>query len=240
MNEKTNTGTRRLFVALVVLAVLVAGVLICDGYRLRTITYEGLTRYTEEEFSAKIRGGFLNSFTPFFCWSDTFNRKEIPFVEKYEIKYIDRRTAKVTVHEKRVTGCVVVMGRYMFFDKDGIVVESADTLPEGIPVITGLKFNEIVLYKELKIQKQSLFHVILEISRLIEKNNLPVKEVVFDSDYSITLHLENLSVLLGKRTSYDDALNALDEILLSVSGRSGTLDMQNYTPENGEVILKEQ
>lgn len=240
MNEKTNTGTKRLLILLVVLAVFVAGALICDSYRLKTITYEGLTRYTEEEFSAKIHGGFPDSFTPFFCWSDTFNRKEIPFVEKYEIKYIDRQTAKVTVHEKRVTGCVVIMGRYMFFDKDGIVVESADTLPDGIPVITGLKFNEIVLYKELQVQKQSLFDVILQISRLIEQNNLPVREIAFDSNYSVTLQLDHLSVLLGKRTSYDETLNALDEILLSVAGRSGTLDMQNYTSENGEVILKEQ
>jgi len=240
MNEKTNTGTKTLLTVLVVMAVLLATVLICDSYRLKTITYEGLTRYTEEEFSAKIKDGFLSSFTPFFCWSDTFYQKEIPFVEKYEISYRDRSTAKVTVHEKRVTGCVIVMGRYMFFDKDGIVVESADTLPEGIPVITGLKFKEIVLYKELQVQKQSLFDVILQISRLIEQNNLPVREIAFDSDYSVTLQMDNLSVLLGKRTSYDEALNALDEILESVAGRSGTLDMQNYTPENGEVILKEQ
>lgn len=240
MKETMSTGTKRFLFLFGVIAVLVAGVLFCNSYRLKIITYDGLTRYTEEDFSAKIQQGFFTSFTPFFCWSDIFSQKEIPFVEKYEIKYIDRQTAKVTVHEKRVTGCVVVMGRYMFFDKDGIVVESADTVSDDVPVITGLQFDEIVLYKELRVQKQSLFDIILQISRLIEQNKLPVKEIAFDSDYSVTLHLENLSVLLGKQISYDEALNALDEILLSVNGRTGILDMRNFTPENGEVILKDQ
>ena len=240
MNEKINTGTKRILFIFGVILVLLTGALFLNRYRVQSIQYEGLTRYTEEEFSSRIQEGFFNAFTPFFCWSDTFFQKEIPFIEKYEIRYSDRQTAKVTVHEKRVIGCVIVMGRYMFFDKDGIVVESSDTLPEGIPVITGLKFNEIVLYKELQVQKQSLFDVILQISRLIEQNSLPIREISFDNNYSVTLHLDNLTVLLGKRTSYDEAMNALKDILVSVAGRSGTLDMQNYTSENGEVILKEQ
>lgn len=222
---------------LVLLAVLVWG---HHLYRLNHITIEGLTRYTEEEFKEKLEHKLFSSVTPLFCLTDTFFQKEIPFVEKYEISYVDSHTARVVVHEKRVTGCVIIMGRYMFFDKDGIIVETAPELVEGVPVITGLEFNEIVLYQKLQVQKQSLFDTILQLTRLIEKNGLSVQKIAFDSGYEVTLYADGLVVLLGKKTSYDEPLNALAGIMASLQGRIGTLDMRNYSRENADVILKQQ
>ena len=223
-----------------VLLVLAAGIWGYNTFRLKNIEINGLTRYTEAEFTGKLEQGFLTSLTPVFCLVDNLYQKEIPFVEQYEIEYVDRQSARIYVHEKRVTGCVIIMGRYMFFDKDGIIVESSDTVLPGIPVIKGLKFDEIALYRKLKVQKESLFDTILELARLIEKHGLPVQEISFDSGYKVTLELEGITVQLGKRTSYDEVLNALSGILASIPGRKGLLDMQNYSSENGEVIFKEQ
>ena len=247
MKEQENDYTKdkwlsvkQMLVILGVLALLAAGIWGYNSFRLKEITVEGLSRYTKDEFLNKLESDVLFGLTPVYCLQDSLTQKNIPFVEKYEIEYIDRHTARIVVHEKRVTGCVIVMGRYMFFDKDGIVVESADSLLEGVPVITGLKFDEIVLYKKLNVQKQSLFDTILELTRLAEQKNIITKEISFDSNYAVTLYLDDITVLLGKRTSYDEQINALSGILESLQGRTGILDMQNYSKENGEVILKEQ
>ncbi len=236
--KEKGLSIKHMLIILGVLAIVAAGIWSYNLYRLKNIMVEGLTRYTEEEFIQKLDQSFFTSVTPFFCLSDTFSQKEIPFVEQYEIDYVDRQTARIRVHEKRVTGCVMIMGRYMFFDKDGIVVESSDSRIEGIPVITGLEFDEIILYRELQVQKQSLFNTILNLTRLIELNQISVQEISFDSGYAVTLSLENVTVLLGKRTSYDEVINALSGILDSIGDRTGTLDMRTYTVENGEVILK--
>ncbi len=247
MKEQENDYTKdkwlsvkQMLVILGVLALLAAGIWGYNSFRLKEITVEGLSRYTKDEFINKLESDVLFGLTPVYCLQDSLTQKNIPFVEKYEIEYIDRHTARIVVHEKRVTGCVIVMGRYMFFDKDGIVVESADSLLEGVPVITGLKFDEIVLYKKLNVQKQSLFDTILELTRLAEQKNIITKEISFDSNYAVTLYLDDITVLLGKRTSYDEQINALSGILESLQGRTGIIDMQNYSKENGEVILKEQ
>lgn len=229
-----------LIITLGVLAVFAAGIWGYNLYRLKNVSFEGLTRYSEAEFLEQLDSGFFTSLTPCFCLSDTFLQKNIPFVEKYEIDYIDRQTAKIVVHEKRITGCVIVMGRYMFFDKDGIIVESSDALVEDVPVVTGLEFDEIVLYKPLKVQKQSLFDTILELTRLIELNGISAEKIDFDANYEVTLHLKDISVMLGKKTNYDGQMNALAGILQSLPGRTGTLDMRNYSGENGDVIFKEQ
>jgi len=247
MNEQENDYTKekwlsvkQMIVILSVLALLAAGIWGYNSFRLKKITVEGLTRYTKEEFLNKLESDVLFGLTPVYCIQDSLAQNNIPFVEKYEIEYMDSHTARIIVHEKRVTGCVVVMGRYMFFDKDGIVVETSDSRLEGIPVITGLKFDEIVLYKKLTVQKQSLFDTILELTRLTEQKGIVTNEISFDSNYEVTLYLEEITVLLGKRTSYDEQINALSGILESLQGRTGVIDMQNYTKENGEVILKEQ
>lgn len=246
MDEKENNFTKetwlsvkQMLIILVILAVFAAGVWGFNSYRLKNITVEGLSRYTKEEFLQKMESGFPFVLTPVYCLQDSLNQKNIPFVEKYEIEYTDSHTARIIVHEKRVTGCVIVMGRYMFFDKDGIVVESSDTRLDDVPVVTGLKFNEIVLFQQLNIQKQSLFNTILELTRLIDDKNIKVNEISFASNYEVTLYTDNVTVLLGKRTSYDEQINALDGILDSLQGRSGTVDMQNYTKENKDVFLKE-
>lgn len=247
MKEQENNYTKdnwlsvkQMMVILGVLALLAAGIWFFNNYRLKNVTIDGLTRYTKDEFLQKMEDGFPFVLTPVYCLQDSLMQKKIPFVEKYEIEYVDGHTARILVHEKRVTGCVIVMGRYMFFDKDGIVVETADSRLNGVPVITGLKFNEIVLFQQLNIQKQSLFDTILELTRLIEDKSIVVNEISFSSNYEVTLHLENFTVLLGKRTSYDEQLSALKGILDSLQGRNGTVDMRNYSKENDDVFLKEQ
>lgn len=237
--KEIGLSVKQMIMILLVLAAMAVLVWSYNLYRLKNITIDGLSRYTEAEFIDKLESGFLTTITPFFCLSDSFAQQEIPFVERYEIDYVDRQSARILVHEKRVTGCVIIMGRYMFFDKDGIVVETSTAPVNGIPVITGLEFDEIVLYQKLNVQKQSLFDTILQITRLIEQNNITINEISFNSNYEVTLYLENLTVLLGKRTSYDESINALSGILASIQGKTGTLDMRNYSRENGDVILKE-
>lgn len=237
---KENISVRLMLGILAVLALMAVLIWGYNLYRLKNITIEGLTRYTEEEFKKKLERNVLTSVTPFFCLTDTFSPEEIPFIEKYEISYVDSHTARIVVHEKRVTGCVIIMGRYMFFDKDGIIVETSNEQLEGVPIITGLEFDEIVLYQKLRVQKQSLFDTILELTRLIEKNGISVQKIAFDSGYEVTLYADGLVVLLGKKTSYDEALNALVGIIASLKGRTGTLDMQNYSKENADVIFRQE
>lgn len=240
-------SVRQMLGILAVLLILSVAIWSYNTYRLKQIHIEGLTRYSEAEFCEKLGNRVWYSVTPFFCLADTLAQKKIPFIEKYEILYQDPQTARIVVHEKRVTGCVIIMGRYMFFDKDGMVVESSSTRVEGVPVVTGLEFNEIVLYQKLQVQKQSLFDTILNLTRLIEHNGIAVQEIAFDTNYEVTLSVGGFSVLLGKKTSYDEALNALSGILDAltsgvlgaVTEQKGTLDMRNYSQENQEVILKQ-
>lgn len=62
---------------------------------------------------------------------------EIPFIAKTVIDIKWPSTINITVYEKSIIGYVYYYGSYMYFDKDGTVVESSYELLDGIPEIKG-------------------------------------------------------------------------------------------------------
>ena len=61
------------------------------------------------------------------------------------------------MYTKRAWWAVSYMSSYMYFDKDGIIVESSSQKLPGIPWITGLKFGHIVLYQKLPVESERGF-----------------------------------------------------------------------------------
>ena len=64
------------------------------------------------------------------------------------------------------------------------------------------------------------------------------KDIEFNSNYEVTLFCGDITVELGKKETYDEAVNALNGILKTIQTRTGCLDMRNYSKENSDVILK--
>ena len=85
----------------------------------------------------------------------------------------------------------------MYFDKDGIVVESSSKLYSGVPQIEGLKFTSIVLGSKLDAGDDSVFSDILELTQAFEKYNLDIDKVYFDSSYNVTLYMNEVKIILG-------------------------------------------
>lgn len=245
MSGKKRAGNEagRLFkFRLAVLGILFLMAVVIWGYnllRLKTIEYEGLTAYTEQEFT-KLLGDSpaMGNTYLFYLRHMLFPKKEIPFVEGYDVRLVSGSAVHVQVYEKLVIGCVEIMGKYMYFDKDGIVVESSSERLQGVPLVTGLKFHQIVLYEKLQVQKQSLFTKILNLTRLLLQHGIEAECVQFSSDYEVSLLCGDIKVLLGRRDTYDVQLAALRGILDAAAEQAGTLDMRSYSRENPDVILK--
>lgn len=225
----------KLGLILALLFVLTAAVRI--NFKLTSITFEGSTKYTDEELKELILPKGKSKLSFMLYLENKFgNEVTIPFVERYDVEMVDKNAVKVQVYEKTVIGCVEVMGGYMYFDKDGIIVESVNEPLEGIPIISGLKFSKIVLHEELEVQKKSIFEIILNLTRLINKNELLVDKVYFNSNLEVTLYSNDCKILLGKRDTYDVQIAALKSVLRSAEGMKLSFDMRNYTEKNTDII----
>lgn len=233
-------GIWRLVRFLAVLVVLAAGVFLFAGvYQTEAITVEGLTYYTEEEFLARISGEAARKNTVLFRLEQLKNgAPQIPYIESYDVIVEGNNVIRIEVYEKILVGGVKVMGQYLYFDKDGYVTESSVELLPGVPLIKGLEFDRIVLYEKLKIQKDELYDVILNLTKLIWEYKLPVETVIFNGKGEVELEVGTISVALGKRKVYDIPLQKLAELYSSVADRNLYIDLSRYQGGKGDFTAK--
>ena len=55
----------------------------------------------------------------------------------------------------------------MYFDKDGIVVETSEQRTPGIPQVAGLQFGYVVMNEKLPVENEEVFEDILDITQLL-------------------------------------------------------------------------
>ena len=116
--------------------------------------------------------------------------KEITFVADYDMIFRSPFKVEVMVYEKSIVGYVSYLNSYMYFDKDGIIVENTSHKLEGIPQIDGLEFGQIVLGEPLPIKDMNIFTEILNLTQVLSLYDMNVERIHYDAKGQATLILE--------------------------------------------------
>jgi hypothetical protein len=80
------------------------------------------------------------------------NECDVPFVAKTDIELVSKNKVRIQVYEKSVAGCIQYMENYVYFDKDGIVLETSPEKFENVPYIKGLKVKSWEYGEELPLE----------------------------------------------------------------------------------------
>lgn len=225
--------------ALVLCAILGAGIFVAVRYRVQNVTVEGNIHYTREEIIDMVLSDRLdyNSLYLSFKYKNK-EIKDIPFIQTMSVKVLSPDTIRITVYEKTVAGYVEYLGRYMYFDRDGIVVESSETRTEGVPQVTGITFDHMVLYEPLPVEDAAIFGQILSITQILSKYDITTDKIYFNESYEITLYFDKVRVRLGD-DNLEEKIMRLQYILPQLEGKSGILQMENYDDESENVTFKQ-
>ena len=223
-----------------VVVIVAAGLLLFAGvFRTEKITVEGLSYYTEEAFLEKISGETARKNTLLFRYEQLRKGEiRVPYIEHYDIRTEGKNVIHIEVYEKILVGCVKVMGQYLYFDKDGYVTESSEERLPDVPLIKGLEFDRIVLYDKLKIQKDELYDVILNITKLVREYDIPAGCIIFNGKGEVELEVGDNSVSMGRRVSYDLQIQKLADLLPAVSDRKLYIDLSGYEGGSEDIIAK--
>ena len=228
---------KRLFIISIIVAALIAAcTAVYFGFRTDKITYVGNSHYSNEEMTSRIFGKDTPNTVLYTLFGN--KKKTIPFIQKYDVEIQWPRGMYITVYEKAVIGYIRYMGCNMYFDKDGIVVESSTETFEKVPEIIGLKFNSIVLDSKLEVGDDEVFRHILDLTQSFDKYNLDVSKVYFDSSDNVILYIDEVKVYLGKSDDYTDKLFELKQMEPKFAGLKGSLYMQDYTKDSSSIIFK--
>lgn len=230
---KSKRVTILLVTLLCIFAVLAAVYFyILNNYTITTIHVDGNVHYTDEEIIDMVMGEAFADNSIFLSMKYR-NRgvDDIPFVQTMDVSVESKNSVRITVYEKAVAGYVAYLGRYMYFDKDGIVVETSEEKTEGVPQVTGLTFDHVILYERLPVENEEIFGNILNITQLLDKYDLPVDKIYFSPDYQVTILFDNVRVAMGDSFDIDEKIMRLSNMLPNLAGKSGTLDMTDFSED---------
>lgn len=239
---KTEKRKKGKYIALAVIAALLLIFAFLATRKIEKVTYEGNERLTDEELSSRIFGESLD-YNPIIFWiKNLFGKKvEIPFVEEYDVEIESITSIKITVYEKSITGYISYMNTCMYFDKDGIVVENSMSEYEDVPEITGIKFDNIILHEKIPVKNKKIFSLILNVTQMVDKYNIPVKKINISEELSATLYINSFRVALGNDGDYGKKIAELSSILPNMEDIPGELDMREYNKsETGYVFRKDK
>lgn len=215
-----------------------AGIFIVGNYKVENIRVEGNVHYTKEEIEAMVLSDRL-SYNSLYLSFKYRNReiRNIPFIETMSVRVESPDTITIMVYEKKVAGYVEYMGRYMYFDREGIVVESSETKTAGIPQVTGVNFDHVILYEPLPVENDSIFQQILSITQMLSKYEINTDKIYFNEAYEITLYFDRVRVRLGTG-NLEEKIMQLQLMLPTLTGESGVLNMENYSDDRKNVTFK--
>lgn len=229
---------------MVILGMMLLGLLggyyyVIKNYTVTTVYVQGNVHYTNEEIMEMVMDGYYGDNSIFLSLKYKDKSIEgVPFVEKMDISVLDPHTIKIDVYEKALAGYVEYLERYMYFDKDGIIVETSTEKTKGIPMVTGLDFDHVILHQPLPVENVEIFDDILSITQLVNKYNLSIDKIFFGSDDTLTLYFEEVKVALGERLNLEEKVMELQYMLPELAGKRGTLRMENYTEETKTITFE--
>lgn len=230
IRRKHHMGAGIIVAALLLIAILLLSV------HIQQVTVAGSNRYNEKQIEDLLFSGTWGKNSAYAYFTDKFRpHRQIPFVEDYKVVFHGPFHVEVIIYEKSIVGYVSYMSSYMYFDKDGIVVESSSNKLDGIPMVTGLDFGRIVLYQPLPVEDKKVFGDILNLTQQLAAKQIKVDQLRYDSHDQATLYIGKLEVTLGSNADIDGKISTLSDILTSqpqLAQTSGVMRLDDYSEAN--------
>ena len=229
-----------LYILLILILLIAAGVfIVMNVFTVENVVVEGNELYS----STQIENMVLNDE---YSWNSLYvdlkyrfvDIGEVPFVDTMEVSLDNPHTVNIKVYEKGMLGYLYInsIGQNAYFDKDGFVVETSTEVIDGVPKITGISCEEVVLYEKLQLENSDILRDLLNLTQTLKKYNLLPDEIQYDSNMEPVLYYGTIQVKIGSEDNLSQKVVRLSIILPQLDGLSGTLHLETWTPETTDII----
>lgn len=238
-----NSKLHKMIFWLCLLCILVLGIIcVVVGFSIKKIEVNGNQTYTDGEIIREVqKKDYVGNTLVMIAQNRIFGQKYLPFIEDITMSFSDTHTLEIRVKEKLRSGVFEYMNENVYFDSEGIAQESRGYRFDGVPVVTGVKFNKMVLGEKIPVDGD-YFDTILSITEKISTYGLNISEIHFESEDDITLLSGNFEVFLGTSAFLDEKMSKIADVLEAVSRehKKGIIDMHLYTGEKNIITFREK
>lgn len=262
--KKMDKKTLYITIGSVAGALLISVFIFFMTFRVTEVEVVGNTRYTDKEVEKMALTGPFSFNSLLVVWQNGHQEvTDIPFIESFELERMSRHKIRIHVREKQPVGYVEADGQKLYFDKDGLVVETAvdsgsdaevvrpvqgESDPEedtaeyhaavtDVPLVEGLEFASAVVGEQLQVENEEIFNTIMGITRMVDKFEVIPDKVVFDEEYNATLYYGDVRVLLGQDALLEEKVARVAAILPKLAEESGELHLEDFESGTTQIIF---
>ena len=124
-------------------------------------------------------------------------------------------------------------------------------------MVTGLKYDELVMQEKIPVKKEKVFSYLLELTTAIDKYNLlsavgwtvfitvgsvlvilPIDQIYIKEDGNALLISDKITVDLYNKKDIDIKISELAGMLKKVKGKSGTIDMKYFSEDHKIAVFQ--
>ncbi len=211
-------------------------------FRVTEVTVEGNTYYSQSEIAKEFQDNVLErNILSFFLMDKLSLTPELPYVREYEITYPSVNHVHIRLYEKTIVAGIAYINQYIYFDNEGMVLETSEKPKEGIPLFETKSLTTFSRYSQIHMEDAGLLEQILNLANLFSHYKINWDTVRFNDKNEVLLYAGDITVKLGKRENYDEQVSALAGILEQAQREKlkGTMDLSGYDAK-GTVIFKEE
>lgn len=238
VKKKKQKKIHKLVLFLAAILVLGLGIYFAaTEFSIKKIQVQGNNTYTRIEVIREIRNqDYVPNTLVMMAQNRIFGQTYLPFIENITMTYEDPHVLKVKVKEKLRAGVFEYMNKNVYFNSEGMAVESRNHRFEGVPVVTGIKLEKVVLGEKIPVDGD-YFDTIVSITKKISTYGLDISEIHFEGEDEITLVSGKYEIYLGDKASLDGKMAKIPQLISAISAehKKGTIDMHLYTDEKNII-----
>ena len=206
----------------------------------RTVHVRGNSLYTSEEIAEQVISDdsqLMHNTVFLTALYMTPKAPRIPFEESVKVSLNSYDTITITVKDMEIAGFIPYAGKNLYFSADGVVLENTPLTVKDATFVTGLSITGAKIGTKMTSADEVGLGMVLEVLQILRKYEIKTDCIVLTESGSIVMYMDEIKVILG-RSNFELKISKIAQILPYLEGRSGTINMTNYTSSDQNIILK--
>ncbi len=240
--------TKKTKIIIIIAVVLLVGGLVLTGLLMRVdeVNIIGNRHFTAQEIGEFFLREGVESSPLVILANELFGGYEVNALDEYELSFNSLTSVSIVVKERKLYGCVPHLNSYLYFDKNGVVLKSTSERFEDVAEINGLKVEKAVINERLSVEDEDSFKLIETVIDFVNSSEITINgvtqnfysvidEITVEGD-ELILGVDGITVLLGRNISLQEKLMEALQMIPALSGKRGTLHMENYNGGSSSAV----
>ena len=229
---------------LIIIIVLLALVVFFTVFHTDNVIVSGNTRYSDEDIKSMCLDGALSNNTLLFTiFHGRTELKDMPYLDHVDAEMIDRNTIHLSVDERISTGRIIFGDKYVYFDKNGNVLEIREPDTEQDPTVILVDgpvpdVETIEVGDTIFAENEELLSEVSVLSLLLLQYGLYPDRVKIDDENNMILVFNGLLVNLGSDIFLEEKMARVDAIYEDVKDSTGILHLEDYSESRRDIIFE--